>query len=73
MDPILEHPVFDSAREKVKCVIRQIERRQETQFENSLYTFFKCGSNNVFFIAKQVRSADEGIPVFNECRDCHNK
>ena len=73
MDPILEHPVFDSAREKVKCVIRQIERRQETQFENSLYTFFKCGSNNVFFIAKQVRSADEGIPVFNECHDCHNK
>ena len=58
MDPIFEHPVFDSAMEKVKPVIRHFEKPQE-KFENSLYTFFKCGSNNVFSIAKQVRSADE--------------
>ena len=72
MDPIFEHPVFDSAMEKVKRVIRHFEKPQET-FQNSLYTCFKCGSNNVFSIAKQVRSADEGTSVFNKCRDCHNK
>ena len=72
MDPIFEHPVFDSAREKVKLVIRQLEKSQEA-LENSFYTCFICGNNNVFSIAKQVRSADEGRSVFNECRDCHNK
>ena len=65
MGPISEHPVFDSARERVKCVIKQLEKPQET-FENSLYTCFNCGSNNVFSIANQVSSADEFC-------DCHNK
>ena len=72
MDPIFEHPVFDSAREKMKVFIRKIEQSQEA-FENSLYTCFKCGSNNIFSVTKQVRSADEGTFVFNECRECHNK
>ena len=72
MDPIFEHPVFDSAREKMKCFIRQLEKSQEA-LENFLYTCFRCGSNNVFSVAKQVRSADEGTSVFNECLDCHNK
>ena len=72
MDPIFEHPVFDLSKEKIKRVIRQLKKPQET-FENSLYTCFKCGSNNVLSIAKQVRSADEGTSVFNQCRDCHNK
>ena len=72
MDPIFEHPVFDTARERVKCVIRTLEKPQET-FENSLYTCFKCGSNNVFPIAKQVGSAGERMTVFNKCRDCCNK
>ena len=69
MDPIFEHPVFDLATEKMK---RQSEKSQEPP-ENSVYTCFKCGSNNVFSIAKQVRSADEGITIFNKCHDCHNK
>ena len=72
MDPIFEHPVFYLTREKIKRFIRQLEKSQET-FENSLYTRFKCGRNNDFSIAKQVRSADEGTSVFNDCRDCHNK
>ena len=72
IDSIFGHPVFDSARERVKCVIRQLEKPQET-FEGSLHTCFKCGSNKIFSIAKQVRSADEGTTVFNKCRDCHNK
>ena len=71
MDPIFEHPVSDSAREKMKQFIRHLEKSQEP-LENSLYTCFKCGSN-IFSIAKQVRSADEGTSVFNKCRDCHNK
>ena len=41
MDSIFEHPVFDSARERVKCEIRQLEKPQEAP-ENSLYTCFKC-------------------------------
>ena len=72
MNPIFEHPVFDSAREKMKHFIRQLEKSQET-LENSLYTCFKCGSSNVFSVAKHVRSADERTSVFNECRDSHNK
>ena len=73
MDPIFEHPVFDSVREKMERFIRQLEKSQEA-FENSLlYTCFKCGSNNICSVAKQVRSADEGTSVFNECCDCHNK
>ena len=57
MDPIFEHPVFDLAREKMKRFIRQLEKSRVT-LEKSLYTCFKCGSNNVFSVAKQVRSAD---------------
>ena len=72
MDPIFEHPVFDLSREKMKRFMRQLEKLQEA-LENSLYTCFKCGSSNVFSVAKQVKSADEGTSVFNECRNCHNK
>ena len=72
MDTIFENPVFDSAGEKMKRFIRQLEKSQEA-LENLLYTCFKCGSNNIFSVAKQVRSADEGASVFNECRDCYNK
>ena len=68
MDPIFEHPVFDLAREKVKHIMRQIEKSQEV-LENTLYTCFKFGSNNIFCVAKQVRSADEGTSVFDKCRD----
>ena len=56
----------------MKRVIRQFEKPQEV-LENSLYTCFKCGGNKIFSIAKRVRSADEGMTVFKECRDCHNK
>ena len=67
MDPIFEHPVFDSPREKMKRFIRQLEKSQEA-LENSLYTCFKCRTKNIFPVAKQVRSVDEGTSVFNECR-----
>ena len=59
-------------RETMKDFIRHLQKSQEP-IENSLYTCFKCGSDNIFSIEKQVRSADEGTSVFNECRDCHNK
>ena len=72
MDPIFEHPVFDSARDKVKRVMRQLEKACKT-FQNSLYTCFKCGGNNDFSVAKQVRSSDEGTSVFSEWRGSHNK
>ena len=71
MDPIFENLVFDSAREKVKRVIRQLEKPPEAP-QNSLYTCFKCGSK-IISIAKQVGSADEGTTEFSECCDCHNK
>ena len=72
MDLIFEHPAFDSAREKTKHFIRHLEKSQEP-LEKSLYICFKFGSNNIFSVAKQVRSTDEGTSVFNECHDCHNK
>ena len=71
-DPIFEHPIFDSGREKMKRFIRHLEKTWQA-FSNSLDTCFKCGSNNIFSVAKQTRSADEGTSVFNECRNCHNK
>ena len=37
MDPVFEHLVLDSAGEKMKRFIRQLEKSQET-LENSLYT-----------------------------------
>ena len=72
MDPVFKHLIFDSAREKVKRAIEQLENPRQA-FSNSLYAYFKCGSNSVFSVAKQVRSADEGTSVFNKCRECHNK
>ena len=66
-----DHPVFDSAKEKVKRYIKQLQKQQTRSV--SIYTCFKCGSNTVFSVSKQVRSADEGTTVFNECRECHNK
>ena len=72
MDGIFEHPVFDSDREKMKRFVRQLEKSQEA-LENFLSTCFKCGSNNIFSIAKQVRSPVEGTSVFNECCNCHNQ
>ena len=64
MDPIFEHPDFDSTTEKTKHFARQLEKSEEA-FENLLYTCLKCGSNNIYSIAKQVRSADEGKSVFS--------
>ena len=72
MDPIFKHSIFDWASEKVKRAMEQLEKSQEAS-ENLLYTCFKCGSNKIFSIAKQVRSADEGTSLFNKCQDCHNK
>ena len=63
MDPIFEHPVFDSAKEKMNRFITQLEKSQKA-LENSFYTCFKCGSSNVFSIAKQVRSVDERTFLF---------
>ena len=72
MDSIFKHPIFDSVREKMKRAMEELEKSQEA-LENSLYTCFKCGSNNIFSVAKEVRSADKGTSVFSECRNCHNK
>ena len=66
-----DHPVFDSAKEKVKRYIEQLQKQQTRSV--SIYTCFKCGSNDIKSISKQVRSADEGTTVFNKCRECHNK
>ena len=30
MDPIFEHLIFYSATERVKCIIKQLEKPQET-------------------------------------------
>ena len=72
MDPIFEHSVFDSAREKKKRFITQLEKSEEA-FGNLLQTCLKYEGNNVYSIAKQVRSADKKTSVFIECCDCHNK
>ena len=72
MNSVFEHPVFDSIREKLKRVIRQLEKPQKV-LENWLYTCFKCESNKIFSIAKQVMSTDEGLTIINDCRGCQNK
>ena len=72
MDSIFKHLIFDSAREKMKRATEELEKSQEA-LENSFYTCFKCGSNNIFSVAKEVRPADKGTSVFSKCRNCHNK
>ena len=47
MDPIFEHTVFDSAREKVKHAMRQLEKPPEV-LENALYTCLKCKATRYF-------------------------
>lgn len=37
------------------------------------YTCFKCGSQNIFSMTKQVRSRKESTSVFNECLYCSNR
>ena len=49
----------------MKHFFRHLEKSQES-LENMLYICFKCGSNNIFSVTKQVRSADEGTSVFSE-------
>ena len=67
-----DRPVFDSAREKVRRYMEQLKKPRET-IDKPLYACFKCSSSNVFSASKQVRFADEGTSVFNECLKCHNK
>ena len=54
MDPLFQHPVFDSVRKKVKHAMRQLEKPPE-RLENSLYTCFKCESKDIFY--RKNRSA----------------
>ena len=47
MDSIFERPVFDFARERIKCVIKQLGKAEET-FEILLYTCFNVGTTMYF-------------------------
>ena len=48
MDPIFKHLVFDSAREKVKRVIRKLEKSQEA-LENSKLTLVSNMGATMYF------------------------
>ena len=48
MDPIFKHPVFDSAREKVKRVIRKLEKSQEA-LENLKLTLVSNVGATIYF------------------------
>ena len=65
--------VFDSAKKRVSEVLDLMERPNIPSSEQTLYMCYKCGSENISSIAKQVRSSDEGTSVFNSCNDCRNK
>ena len=53
MDPIFELPVFDSAREKMKSFIKQLEKSQET-FESFAH-LFQMWQQQCFFYCKIVQ------------------
>jgi DNA-directed RNA polymerase subunit M/transcription elongation factor TFIIS len=41
--------------------------------EESIFSCLKCGKNDVSFIEKQLRSADEGASIYFRCNSCgHN-
>ena len=49
------------------------EKKVISDSRNALSRCGKCKSTNVENIARQVRSADEGMSVFSRCLDCGNK
>ena len=61
------------------CFILRVERKNvdgkmDPIFENPVFDSYLFQMwYNIFSVNKQVRSADEGISVFNEYHDCHNK
>ena len=70
MDPIFEHPVFDSARERIKRVKL---KKHKKHLKIRCIHVLSVEVSMYFSVAKQVRFADEGSSVFNKCRDSHNK
>ena len=72
MYSIFDHLVFDSAKKKGEMCNKSTWKTTRKIWK-LVVRCFKCGSNNVFSIANQVRSADEGTSAFNECREFHNK
>ena len=56
MDPIFEHPAFDSARERIKCV-KLKKHKKHLKIRCILVLSVKV--TMYFSVAKQVRSADE--------------
>ena len=49
IDPVFENLVFDSAREKMKRMIRHLEELQES-LENSVYTVSNVGATRYFLL-----------------------
>ena len=49
------------------------EKKVISDSRNALSRCGRCKSTNVENIARQVRSADEGMSVFSRCLDCGNK
>lgn len=72
MDPIFSHPVFYNAKKIKEDVLSQLEKQHKTLVK-CLYVCYRCGENNIRSVSKQVRSANEGISIFNECLYCHKK
>lgn len=50
-----------------------VEKTIATDSRNALSRCGQCKSTNVQNIARQVRSADEGMSVFSTCLDCGHK
>ena len=59
MDPIFEHPVFDTARERVKCVIRHLKNPKKnlktrcTLVSNVGATMYFPSQNRLGLLAKE--------------------
>jgi len=51
----------------------KVEQQIASDSRHALSRCGRCKSTNVENIARQVRSADEGMSVFSTCLDCGNK
>ena len=49
MDPVFKHPIFDSAREKVKSAMGQAEKSHEYLWKLVVYLLQMWGQQGVFY------------------------
>ena len=71
--PTKETTLLPDVEEQDVSKMFAVQQTIATDSRNALSRCGQCKSTNVENIARQVRSADEGMSVFSTCLDCGHK